>query len=88
MVFDRVQDVAFNGFSAHGNPQADSLLRFSDTRDALLSACRVLTPAAAFLHVEGEQSEAIVIDGGDLSKAATSLSLSGGAKKQAVKLRA
>jgi len=87
VVFDHVQDVAFNGFSAQGNPQADSLLRFSNTRDALLSACRVLTPTAAFLHLEGDQSGGITIDGGDLSGAASSLTFSKGAKKQAVRLR-
>ncbi|HEV2689537.1 MAG TPA: glycosyl hydrolase family 28 protein [Bryobacteraceae bacterium] len=87
VVFDHVQDAALNGFSAQGNPQADALLRFANTRDALLSACRVLTPAAAFLHVEGEQSDGIVIDGGDLSRAASPLLLSAGAKKEAVKMR-
>ena len=68
VVFDRVEDAALNGFSAQGNPQAEPVLRFSDSRDVLLSACRVLSPAAVFLHEQ--RSTGITIDGGDLSKAA------------------
>jgi hypothetical protein len=69
MVFDHVEDAAVNGFAAQGNPRAEALLRFIETRDVLLSACRVLTPAAAFLHSEGAGGESVRIDGGDLSKA-------------------
>jgi hypothetical protein len=87
VVFDRVEDVALNGFSAQGNPAAAALLRFTNTREALLSACRVLSPCAAFLSVEGARSEEITIDGGDLSKAATRLVLSGGAIRRAVRMR-
>ncbi len=37
LVFDHVEDVALNGFSAEGNPNVESLLRFTDTREALLT---------------------------------------------------
>jgi hypothetical protein len=87
MVFDQVEDAAVNGFSAQGNPKAESLLRFANSRDVLLSANRVLNAAAVFLQVEGAASKGIVIDGGDLSKAATPLVLTGGASTDAVKVR-
>jgi hypothetical protein len=86
MVFDHVQDATVNGFAAQGNAQAE-LLRFIDSRDVLVSAARVLTPAAAFLQLEGEGNGGITVDGGDLSKAAEAVVLKAGAKKDAVKVR-
>ncbi|HTX35661.1 MAG TPA: glycosyl hydrolase family 28 protein [Bryobacteraceae bacterium] len=86
VVLEHVSDAAMNGFSAQGNPQAKSLLRFVDTHDVLVTAARVLTPAAAFLAVEGAASQGITIDGGDLSKAATPVALDG-ARQDAVKVR-
>jgi hypothetical protein len=87
MVLDHVTDAAINGFSAQGNPQAKSVLRFVETRDILLTASRVLTPAAVFLQVEGAASQGITIDGGDISKATAPLAFESGAAKTAVKLR-
>jgi len=85
VVFDRVQDATLDGLSAQGNPQAESLLRFTDTRDTLIAASRVLTPCRDFLRVEGAASEGITVDGGDLSKAANAVSFGAGAGKQSVK---
>jgi hypothetical protein len=87
VIFDHVEDAAINGLSVDGNPQAESALRFIDTKQALLTAARVLTPASAFLQIEGTGNEAIVVDGGYLAKAATPLKLKNGAAKGAVKLR-
>jgi polygalacturonase len=87
VVFDHVEDVAINGFSAQGNPKAESLVRLQDTRDVLFTAARVLTPAAVFLRVEGAASEGITIDGGDLSKAAEAVAFHTDAPKSSVKLR-
>jgi len=86
MVFDHVQDATVNGFAAQGNAQAE-LLRFIDSRDVLVSAARVLTPAAAFLQLEGEGNGGITVDGGDLSKAGEAVVLKAGAKMDAVKVR-
>lgn len=88
VVLDHVEDVASSGLSAQGNPQAKSVLRVVDTRDTLLTASRVLTPAAVFLQVEGAASRGITVDGGDLSKAGSPFALEAGAPKEAVKLRA
>src|SRR5215470_18028814 len=87
IVFDQVVDAAVNGLSAQGSPQAESLLRFVNTRDALLTATRVLTPAAVLLRLEGAANDGITIDGGHLSKAGKLLSYGGGASEKAVKLR-
>jgi Glycosyl hydrolases family 28 len=88
MVLDHVSDAAINSLSAQGSPQAESLLRFVETRDVLVSAARLLSPAAAFLQVEGAGSQAITIDGGDLWKAAVPVRYEAGASTGAVKLRA
>lgn len=88
VIFDRVEDASVNGLSAQGNPKAESLLRFIDSRDVLMTASRVLTPAAALLQLEGSGNEAITVEGGDLSKAATPLVFSRGAAPASVKVRA
>lgn len=87
VVFDGVEDVAINGLSVEGNKDAESVLRFIQTHDALLSATRLLTPAANFLQVEGAASGAITVDGGSLSKAVKILTFKNGAAKEAVRLR-
>jgi polygalacturonase len=87
MILDHVEDVAVNGFSIQGNPSTESMLRFTATRQVLLTAPRLLTPAAIYLQVEGTGNEQIVIDGGDLTKAATVLAFKDGAVKESVKLR-
>lgn len=86
-VFDHVTDAAINGFSLQGNERAESLLRFIETSDVLVSASRVLTPTAVFLQVEGAASKGITIDGGDLSKAVKPLSFKADAQQNSVKLR-
>jgi hypothetical protein len=86
MVFDHVKDATVNGFAAQGNAQAE-VVRCSDSEDVLVTAARVLTPAAAFLQVEGEGNRGITIDGGDLSKAAETVTVRGGATKALVKVR-
>ena len=88
IVFDHVTDAAVTGLSAHGNPRAASLLRFIDISDVLLTACRVLTPSAVFLQTEGAACAGVVIDGGDLAKAALPVSSGRGATGTAVKVRA
>jgi polygalacturonase len=87
LVFDHVQDAAINGFSAQGNADAESLLRFIGSRDVLMTAARVLSPAAVFLQVEGAESKGITVDGGDLSKAARTVAFQADAPQDSVKLR-
>jgi polygalacturonase len=87
LAFDRVEDATINGLSAQGDKNAASLLRFTDSRDVLLSASRVLAPVPVFLRVEGAASQGITVDGGDLSKAAKPVALEAGAAPSSVKLR-
>jgi len=86
MVFDNVQDALVNGLSAQGSPET-SLLRFVNSKDVLLTATRVLTPAPVFLQIAGASSDGIIIDGGDLRKAAKSTMLADGAGEKSVVVR-
>ena len=86
LILDHVVDVAINGLSVQGNSEAESVLRFIDSKQALLAAARILTPSSVFLQVEGDGNEGIIIDGGDLTKAATPLVFKNGAKESNVKM--
>jgi len=88
VVLDRVTDAALSGLSVQGNREAKSALRFVQTRDVLVTAPRLLTPAAVMLSVEGDKSGGIQVDGGDISKAATPVAFADGAGKNAAKVRA
>lgn len=87
VVFDHVTDAAVTGLSAQGDPQAAALLRLADARDVLLSACRVLSPASAFLRAEGAATAGITIDGGALDKAGAPVNLGAGVPSAAVRLQ-
>jgi Glycosyl hydrolases family 28 len=87
IVLDHVLDADIDGLRAQGNAQAGSLLRFIETSDVLITAARVLSPAAVFLLVEGGGSKSITVDGGALAKAAKPLAFTQGASETSVKLR-
>jgi Glycosyl hydrolases family 28 len=87
VIFDHVEDATFNGFSVQGNKDAESVLRFIDSKQTLITAPRVLTPSSPFLQLEGEANEGIIIDGGDLSKAASPVVFKNGASEAQMKLR-
>ena len=84
VIFDHVEDVAVNGLSVQANPSAESALRCIDSKGILMTATRLLSPAAVFLQLEGAGNENIKIDGGDLSKAAKALEYKNGATEKAV----
>ena len=86
IMLDNVQDASINGLSAKGSP-GNELLRFINSKDVLLTATRVLTPAATFLRVEGAASESIIVDGGDLKKATQHVVFENGAAKESAKFR-
>ena len=87
LILDHVEDVAINGFSVQGNAAAESVLRFIDSKDALLTGTRVLTPSSVFLQLEGSANERIIVEGGDLSRASSPVAFKSGATESAVKLR-
>jgi hypothetical protein len=84
IVLDHVSDAAANGVSMDGAQEAESVCRFIDSSDVLLSAVRLLSAAAVFLQTEGSASNHIKIDGGNISKAAKPLVYANGATKGAV----
>jgi hypothetical protein len=87
LILDHVADVAINGFSVQGNSAAESVLRFIDSKDALLTGTRVLTPSPVFLQLEGSANERIIVEGGDLSRASSPVAFKSGATENAVRLR-
>jgi hypothetical protein len=87
VVLDHVRDAAVMGMSAMGNEAAESVVRCMGAKDVLLSACRVLTAAKAFVQVEAEGNEGITIDGGDLSKAGKVVAYARGAAEKGVRVR-
>ncbi len=87
IILDRVSDVAVNGLSVQGSIEAESVLRFIDVKDALLTATRLLTPASVFLQLESEGNEAVRLEGGDMRKAKSALALKRGANERAVTVR-
>jgi len=87
VIFDQVLDATIQNLSIEGNPAAESTLRFTGSKQVLLTAPRVLAQAATFLQLEGTGNNRIVVDGGDISSAATALSFKDGATSSAVKLR-
>ena len=87
LIFDHVTDVSINGWSVQADAGAESVVRFTDVKQVLITASRLLTPAKAFLQLEGSGNAEIVVDGGDLSKAQTPLAFKEGADKSAVRLR-
>jgi Glycosyl hydrolases family 28 len=86
LIFDHVEDAAINGLSVQANSSAECL-RFIDSKEVLLTAARLLTPALAFLQLEGSANQAIAIEGGDITKAATPVKFENGAANSAVKLK-
>ncbi len=87
VIFDHVEDAAIYGLNVQGNPDAESVLRFIDSKQTLITAARVLNVSPAFLQVEGEGNDGIIIEGGDLLKAATPVVFKNGANDKAVKVR-
>jgi hypothetical protein len=87
VVLDHVSDSAIDGIAVQGDSNAKAVLRFVETRDVLVAAARLRSPARVFLRVEGEGSRGIVLDGGDLSRSATPVAFESGAAQTAVKSR-
>lgn len=87
VIFDNVTDAAVNGISVDGNPGAETVVRMIDSKQVLVTAPRLLTPAAVFLQVEGAGNERITIDGGDISYATKPMIFQDGALEKAVRLR-
>jgi hypothetical protein len=86
VIFDHVIDAAVTGLNVQGQLNSESVLRFIESQDILMTATRLLTPANVFLQLEGK-NENIIIDGGDLTKASTPVTHKYGAGRKDVKVR-
>lgn len=87
VVLDNVADATLSGLTTQGNPNGPSVLRCINTTDTLITAPRLLTPAAVYLAVEGDRSADITLDGGDIRKARKATGFERGAAKEAIRLR-
>jgi len=63
------------------------MIRIIGSKDLLFTGVRILSPAAAFLRVEGTSSEGIIVDGGDLRKAKKQVLFENGAAAKSAILR-
>ena len=87
IILDNVEDAGLLGVSVQANAQAESAVRLRNARAVLMTAPRLMTPAAVFAVVEGARCERIVVDGGDISLAAKPLAFAEGATASMVKVR-
>ena len=87
MIFDKVTDATVSGLNVDGNSSAESAVRLINSKDVLMTAPRLLSPAPVFLQVEGASNESITVDGGDISKAKKGLVLKSDASDRAVRMR-
>jgi polygalacturonase len=86
IVFDHVDDAVINGLTTAAS-EGDATFRFVNASNVLVTAPRVVGKAAAFLRVEGEATQRIKIDGGDISSAATPVVATAGAAEKSATLR-
>ena len=86
IIFDNVEDASINGLSVMGSA-GNEVMRLINSKDVLLTATKILTPAAVFLKIEGAESAGIIADGGDLRKASQKTVFDKGALKDAVTFR-
>lgn len=84
VILDHVHDASIDGLAAQADANAESALRFIDTRDVLITAPRLLSPAKTFLQVEGSESNDILVQGGDLRRATKPFAFANGATQNAL----
>ncbi len=87
VVFNNITDASVSNLSVQSNRQAESALRFINSRDVLLTGPRLISQAKVFLQLEGKNNGNIKIDGGDLSGAINILNFSRGAGRKSVWLK-
>jgi len=88
IIFDNVQDCSIAGLAVKGSTSADCTLRFIKSKDVMISASRLLTPATTFLKLDGNANSGIMLDGGDFRKAVKAVAYENGATAQSIKIRA
>ncbi len=84
--FVNVDDCALANCTLAGPARSTAAMRFEAVRNCLLTAPRLLAPAAVFLEAAGDCRD-IAIDGGDLGRAARPVQLGAGVVPAAVTVR-
>ncbi len=83
IILDNVEDAVMNGLSIMGNTGSEAI-RLTDTTAVLFTGTRLLSPAAIFIKAQGAKTNGIIIDGGDIKKAAKVFITEKGATRGAV----
>ncbi len=71
LICDDVQELDIHGFRVQGTDRAEALVKLTNTRDVIMSRCRVPQPVKAFLLVAGGSSANIRVFASDVQKAET-----------------
>jgi len=87
VILDKVHDATIFNLTTQGNATTESLLRFMNASEVLVTGPRILDTASVFLRVEGSASRAITIESGDLSAATTTFTIADRADASVVKMR-
>jgi polygalacturonase len=87
VILDRVTDATIQNLSVQIDPQAESTMRITASKQVLITSPRVLNPTPSFLQLEGPANSQITVDGGDISSAKTPLTFKDGATNASVRLR-
>ena len=87
VILDRVIDAVFNQISVDANRQAESALRFVNCTDVLLVSPRLLNETATLLQLEGPNTERIILDGCDTTRAASPVVFRDGATSASIRIR-
>lgn len=73
VILDLVTDASISGLNVQADASTESVPRFIDSKDILITAPRLLSSTAAFLQLEGKENQNITVDGGDAPKLARHL---------------
>jgi hypothetical protein len=87
LVLDHVSDAGLHALSIQGNKDAASTIRVIDGKDILIEGPRLIGSGGAFLDAEGAATHGVILEGGDLSQAASPVAFASGAAKDAVKVK-
>ncbi|MBN9297673.1 MAG: right-handed parallel beta-helix repeat-containing protein [Filimonas sp.] len=86
VIFDNVHDASITGLVAQGNAHSE-LVNLAACTDIVFTATKVRSEAKNFVTIEGDTSDGIFIDGGDLRKATQVAVFKNGAKERALQSR-
>jgi hypothetical protein len=87
LVCDDVSHLDISGLRSTPTGGGRPVIKLNQTRTAMLSACLAPAPSKLFLEVSGDRSERISVVASDLSGAERPVSVTSGAKQDAVSMR-